>query len=89
MRQEERSTADANILKVGLKRLGCPIGTVPIKRVTKNDLIRAKLHSNTYGLKNDSKFGVLTLENPGTHVSFQLNFVCAMCVRDLHISAND
>lgn len=45
--------------------LRCPRGTVPIRRVEKEDLIRAKslLQSHT------TAFHPLTTKNPGTHVS--------------------
>lgn len=88
MMEKERSTANANILKVRFKGLGCPFGSVPIKRVTKDDLIRAKLHSDGYNLKNDSKFGVHTLEQPGTHVSFPTQF-CEREIPEIFISANE
>ncbi|KAK9265591.1 hypothetical protein L1049_012602 [Liquidambar formosana] len=42
---------------IWLNGKGCPVGTVPIKRVTKDDLIRAKLHSERYVL-NDDKPGI-------------------------------
>ncbi|XP_057452711.1 uncharacterized protein LOC130744553 [Lotus japonicus] len=37
----------------------CPEGTIPVRRATKEDLIREKLFSNN--------IGTLTLVNPGTH----------------------
>ena len=43
---------------------GCPIGTVSIRRTTRNDLIRAKLHSQMYALK----INPLTESELGTHV---------------------
>ncbi|XP_028054136.1 uncharacterized protein LOC114258381 isoform X1 [Camellia sinensis] len=39
------SSEDSKPLHVGLKGGGCPVGTVPIKRTTKEDLIREKLAS--------------------------------------------
>ncbi|PON75267.1 hypothetical protein TorRG33x02_245570 [Trema orientale] len=50
-------------LEVGLKSGGCPIGTVPIRRTTKEDLIRAKLFTQTYA----SRISPLTVEKPGLH----------------------
>ncbi|GAV68921.1 DUF239 domain-containing protein/DUF4409 domain-containing protein [Cephalotus follicularis] len=45
--------SSSNSIKIGLKR-GCPTGTVPIRRTTKEDLIRAKLHAEKYGSKLSS-----------------------------------
>ncbi|XP_060967257.1 protein neprosin-like [Cannabis sativa] len=45
--------------KIKLKGLNCPIGTVPIRRTTKEDLIKSKLFTKVYGS--------LTLEKPGLH----------------------
>ncbi|CAL5404438.1 unnamed protein product [Camellia sinensis] len=39
------SSKDSKPLHVGLKGGGCPVGTVPIRRTTKEDLIREKLAS--------------------------------------------
>ncbi|CAL5404435.1 unnamed protein product [Camellia sinensis] len=39
------SSEDSKPLHVGLKGGGCPVGTVPIRRTTKEDLIREKLAS--------------------------------------------
>ncbi|EXB38451.1 hypothetical protein L484_022351 [Morus notabilis] len=50
-------------LKIGLQGEGCPIGTVPIRRTTKEDLIRAKLFADTYA----SRFNPLTVQRPGLH----------------------
>ncbi|KAM6568219.1 hypothetical protein CsatB_016204 [Cannabis sativa] len=46
-------------LNINSKRLSCPIGTVPIRRTTKEDLIKSKLFTKTYGS--------LTTEKPGLH----------------------
>ncbi|PIA27016.1 hypothetical protein AQUCO_08400053v1 [Aquilegia coerulea] len=43
-----------------LEGKGCPIGTVPIKRITKEDLIRTRSLSNVHPL---------TVGSPGAHVS--------------------
>ena len=65
-------------VKMGLKGGGCPIGTVPIRRITKDDLIRAKLHSQMYA----SKINPLVDGQDGTHVSYifitirKRNFKC-------------
>lgn len=50
-------------MKLGLDDGGCPFGTVPIRRTTKDDLIRPKL----YG---DSRINAV--EPLDTHVSFSL-----------------
>ncbi|XP_038687459.1 uncharacterized protein LOC119986836 [Tripterygium wilfordii] len=42
---------------------GCPVGTVPIKKTTKEDLINAKLASKIY----DKQYNPLTQQEPGTH----------------------
>ncbi|XP_027368488.1 uncharacterized protein LOC113874464 [Abrus precatorius] len=44
-----------------LEKYSCPTGTVPIRRTTKEDLIRTKLLLN---------YHILTKENPGTHVAY-------------------
>ncbi|GAV83246.1 DUF239 domain-containing protein/DUF4409 domain-containing protein [Cephalotus follicularis] len=49
-------------VKIGLKR-GCPIGTVPVKRTTKEDLLRVKLYRDSHG----SKFSRFTREQPGLY----------------------
>ncbi|XP_062086555.1 protein neprosin-like [Humulus lupulus] len=49
-------------LGIGLKGVGCPIGTVPIRRTTKEDLIRSKLFTKTY---SSSRFGSFTPKKPG------------------------
>ncbi|KAF9614780.1 hypothetical protein IFM89_020634 [Coptis chinensis] len=50
------------------KRVGCPQGTVPIRRTRKEDLIRAKTFSESYF----ATISPLTTEKPGQHVSPQL-----------------
>lgn len=55
----DRSTRLSNI---GIDKDFCPGGTVPIRRTTKEDLIRSKWLSNFTG--------VLTQDFPGQHVSF-------------------
>ncbi|XP_038687461.1 uncharacterized protein LOC119986838 [Tripterygium wilfordii] len=42
---------------------GCPVGTVPIKKTTEEDLINAKLASKIY----DKQYKPLTQQEPGTH----------------------
>ncbi|KAK9276704.1 hypothetical protein L1049_006240 [Liquidambar formosana] len=44
-RDKDSSTVGKQPLNIGLKGGGCPVGTVPIRRTTKDDLIRAKLFS--------------------------------------------
>jgi hypothetical protein len=48
-------------LNFGLKGAGCPYGTVPIIRINKDDLARAKMLSTIYSSNID--------EEPGHHVS--------------------
>jgi hypothetical protein len=48
-------------LNIGLKAAGCPYGTVPIIRINKDDLARAKILSTIYSSNID--------EDPGHHVS--------------------
>ena len=57
-------------LEAALKGEGCPIGTVPIRRTTKEDLIRAKLFTKRY----TSIISPLTTEKPGLHVSISRIF---------------
>ncbi|KAH7843032.1 hypothetical protein Vadar_011957 [Vaccinium darrowii] len=45
-------------VRLGLKGGGCPVGTVPIRRITKGDLMRDRLAS---------KITSLEVNNPGTH----------------------
>ncbi|KAH7844916.1 hypothetical protein Vadar_033074 [Vaccinium darrowii] len=45
-------------VSLGLKGGGCPVGTVPIRRITKGDLIRERLASKITSLEDN---------NPGTH----------------------
>jgi len=45
----------------GLEKDGCPRGTVPIRRTTKDNLIQSKLLSNDH---------ILNQEVPGLYVSF-------------------
>jgi hypothetical protein len=49
-------------LNIGLKGAGCPQGTVPIIRINKDDLARAKILSTIYSSNIDE-------EEPGHHVS--------------------
>jgi hypothetical protein len=53
-------------LNFGLKGAGCPYGTVPIIRINKDDLTRAKMLSTIYFSNID--------EEPGHHVS--IIFLC-------------
>ena len=67
--EKEVPKLDYKHVKIGLEGGGCPMGTVPIRRTTKDDLIRAKLYSEMHA----SKINPLTDEEPGKHVSY--NFV--------------
>lgn len=69
MRDKELSKDRNKASDIGLKGLSCPPGTVPVKKITKDDLIREKLYLERY----DSTYSVLTVDNPGTHVSFLFN----------------
>jgi hypothetical protein len=54
-------------LNIGLKGASCPYGTVPIIRINKDDLARAKKLSTIYSSNID--------EEPGHHVS--IIFLCS------------
>ncbi|CAK7329431.1 unnamed protein product [Dovyalis caffra] len=59
---------DSNLFdpsKIWLNGEGCPVGTVPIKKITKNDLFRAKLASEMYA----SKLNPQSVETPGLHLA--------------------
>ncbi|RVW16251.1 hypothetical protein CK203_067785 [Vitis vinifera] len=60
-------------VKIGLEGGGCPMGTVPIRRTTKDDLIRAKLYSEMHA----SKINPLTDDQPGKH------FAVAQTIADI------
>ena len=64
--ENEVPKLDYKPVNIGLEGGGCPIGTVPIRRTTKDDLIRAKFHSEIYA----SKLNPLIIEQPGTRVSY-------------------
>ncbi|POO01261.1 hypothetical protein TorRG33x02_030150 [Trema orientale] len=55
--KQQSSKVGQPLLKIGLQGEGCPIGTVPIRRSTKKDLIRAKLFTDTYASKFSSLDG--------------------------------
>jgi hypothetical protein len=57
-----RGTNSNSPLKTRLKGVGCPYGTVPIRRVNEDDLIRAKILPNIHPSNLD--------DEPGYHVSF-------------------
>lgn len=63
-RNQAFSTA-YNLSNIWLNGKGCPVGTVPLRRTTKDDLIRAKLAAEMHA----SKLNPLTAEKPGLHVS--------------------
>lgn len=48
-------------ISIGLKDGGCPVGTVPIRRITKEDLIRERFASKMTSLEDSTL---------GTHVSY-------------------
>ncbi|CAK7355288.1 unnamed protein product [Dovyalis caffra] len=54
-----------NPRNIWLNKKGCPIGTVPIRKTTKDDLIRAKLAAEIYS----SKFNPQSGETPGLHLA--------------------
>ena len=64
--ENEVRKLDYKPMNIGLEGGGCPIGTVPIRRTTKDDLIRAKFHSEMYA----SKLNPLIKGQPGIHVSY-------------------
>ncbi|KAI8568719.1 hypothetical protein RHMOL_Rhmol02G0222500 [Rhododendron molle] len=57
--KDQVSPKFAEPVTIGLKGGGCPIGTVPIRRITKEDLIRERLRSKIKSFEDNS---------PGTHV---------------------
>ena len=57
---------DFEPVNIVLEGGGCPVGTVPIRRTTKDDLIRAKVYSKIHALKMNP----LVDDQPGTHVSY-------------------
>ncbi|GMH02545.1 hypothetical protein Nepgr_004384 [Nepenthes gracilis] len=48
MIRSETFSTDIKTLKLGFKDGGCPEGTVPIKRITRDDLIRIKFFTEEY-----------------------------------------
>jgi hypothetical protein len=60
--EEARTTNLNSLLNTGLKGIECPYGTVPIRRVRKDDLARTKMLSKMHPSNVD--------EEPGHHVSF-------------------
>ncbi|KAL6348862.1 hypothetical protein AAG906_033518 [Vitis piasezkii] len=68
--EKEVSKLDYKHVKIGLEGGGCPMGTVPIRRTTKDDLIRAKLYSEMHA----SKINPLTDEEPGKHFAVARTF---------------
>ena len=54
-------------VNIGLDGGGCPVGTVPIRRTTKDDLIRVKVYSEMHA----SKINPLLDDKPNTHVSYK------------------
>ncbi|WJZ82237.1 hypothetical protein VitviT2T_002011 [Vitis vinifera] len=68
--EKEVPKPDYKHVKIGLEGGGCPMGTVPIRRTTKDDLIRAKLYSEMHA----SKINPLTDEEPGKHFAVARTF---------------
>ncbi|KAL3738114.1 hypothetical protein ACJRO7_019619 [Eucalyptus globulus] len=58
----ERSSA-SGVKSASIKRLDCPIGTVPIRRTSKEELIAAKMQAKVLALNADPN----TQESPGNH----------------------
>ncbi|CBI34704.3 unnamed protein product, partial [Vitis vinifera] len=71
--EKEVPKPDYKPVKMGLEGGGCPMGTVPIRRTTKDDLIRAKLYSEMHA----SKINPLTDDQPGKH------FAVAQTIADI------
>ena len=58
---------DYKPVRIGLEGGGCPLGTVPIRRTVKDELITAKFHSEMHA----SKVNPLDVAGlPGVHVSY-------------------
>ena len=50
--EKEVPKPDSKPVKMGLEGGGCPFGTVPIRRTSKDDLLRAKLGTHvSYNFK--------------------------------------
>ncbi|CAL5360850.1 unnamed protein product [Camellia sinensis] len=60
--RDQVSSKDSKPLRIGLKGGGCPIGTVPIRRTTKEDLIRKKLASKIMTPADDTGGADFTLK---------------------------
>lgn len=58
--REQISSQYTKPVRIGLKGGGCPIGTVPIRRITKEDLVRERFASNLTSVADNI---------PGVHVS--------------------
>ena len=55
--EKEVPKPNSKPVKMGLEGGGCPFGTVPIRRTSKDDLLRTKLHSEMYASKIDRPTG--------------------------------
>lgn len=67
--RDQVSSKSTEPVSLRLKGGGCPVGTVPIRRITKGDLIRERLASTITSLEDNS---------PGTHVCYPNRFACAL-----------
>lgn len=64
--ENEVKNLNCKTINIVLEDGGCPMGTVPIRRTTKDDLIRAKLYPEMY----TSKINPLSEDVWGLHVSY-------------------
>ena len=71
-----RGTNSNSPLNTRLKGVGCPYGTIPIRRVSEDDLIRAKILSNIHPSNID--------DEPGYHVSF-ISSLCSELTKNIII----
>ncbi|XP_057439878.1 uncharacterized protein LOC130731620 [Lotus japonicus] len=60
MGKADEKNSSAKLIGFGLEKNQCPVGTVPIRRTTKEDLIRGKSLFN---------YPILTTGQPGTHIA--------------------
>ncbi|XP_038687468.1 uncharacterized protein LOC119986845 [Tripterygium wilfordii] len=60
---EDSLTTQESFTNIWKNGKGCPTGTVPIKRKTKDDLIKIRMATEIY----DESYKPLTIQEPGTH----------------------
>lgn len=60
--------------KTYMKKIGCPDGTVPISRISKEHISNTQLFPDKY-------FHPLTGDSPGTHVSIKVSFNSLILVK--------